>query len=102
MTSIPKPTTRLGRSASATPVRDISRGLRFDRNYHAAVARIAADPTSLSPHPEATRPEVRFKTIVGFPYYVLFRTSDADETRVLGVLHTAAGPAQFRRAERRG
>ena len=82
--------------------RDWRKGLAFTAAYDDAVLRIAADPTSLPLHPDATGPEVRFKTIAGFPYLVLFRTADPAETVVLAVLHTAAGPARLRRAERRG
>ena len=83
-------------------VRDIARGLRFDRVYRAAIARIAADPTSHPLHHMAAGPQVRYVPIAGFPHIVLFRTTDPAETVVIGVLHTGAGPAAFRRAERRG
>ena len=82
--------------------RDWRLAQRLRDEYDAAVVRIAADPTSLPLHPEATGPDVRFKTIAGFPYLVLFRTSDSGETTILSVIHAAAGPGRFRRAERRG
>ena len=82
--------------------RDWRKGLAFTTAYDAAVLRIAADPTSLPLYPGATGPEVRFKTIAGFPYLVLFRTTDPAETVILAVLHTAAGSGRLRRAERRG
>ena len=68
-----------------------------------ALARIAADPTSLPLHPEAIGCRRRDTlALKGFPYLVLFRTSDPAETVVLSVLHVGSGPAAFRRAERRG
>ena len=81
---------------------DWRRSLAFVRAYDEAVRRIAADPASLPLHPEATGPDVRYVKLAGFPYVVLFRTADPAETVVLAVLHTAAGPGQYRRAERRG
>ena len=83
-------------------VRDFARAMRFDRAFNEAVARIAADPTSLAKHPSATGPEIRYRKIAGFPYLVLYRTLDPAETVVLSVLHESAGAAQLRRAERRG
>ena len=83
-------------------VHDVSRALRFDREWHAALARIAADPASLPLHPEATVPETRYLALSSFPYLVLFRTADPAETVVLAILHVGSGPAAFRRAERRG
>ena len=70
--------------------------------YDAAVARIAADPTSLPLHHFAVGPAAGYVPLRGFPYLVLFRTADPAETVVLAVVHTAAGPGSYRRAERRG
>ena len=83
-------------------VRDFGRAMRFDRALDEAFARIAANPTSHSLHPEANGPEVRYVTLTGFPYLVLYRTTDPAETVVLSVIHNASGPAVDRRAERRG
>ena len=90
-------------------VHGMGRAIRFDRVFNAALSRIAADPTSHPLHHMAAGPQVRYVPIAGFPYLVLFRpylvlfrTTDPAETVVIGVLHTGAGPAAFRRAERRG
>ena len=79
----------------------VAKALEFDRAHRAAVARVRADPTALPLHPEATGPAVRYAKLAGFPYIVLFRTADPAETVALAVLHTAAGPTQYRRAEPR-
>ena len=77
-------------------------GVRFADAYDAAIARIAADPTSHSLHHVTIGPQVRFKKLDGFPYLVLFRTTDPAETVVLAVLHTGSGDERYHRAERRG
>ncbi|NNJ25048.1 type II toxin-antitoxin system RelE/ParE family toxin [Alienimonas chondri] len=76
-------------------------GHRFRRAYDTAIARIAADPTSLPWHHEAASDETRFKRIDGFPYLVLFTTVNPGGVVVLAVLHESAGPSRLSAAERR-
>ena len=82
-------------------VYDITRALRFDREWHAALIRIEPDPTSHPEHHMAVGPQVRYISLPGLPYIVLVRTTDPAETVVLSVLHNASGPALYRRAEGR-
>ena len=83
-------------------VHDPTKGLKFGREWAAALGRIAADPTGLPEHHMATGPQVRYARITGFPYIILYRTTDPAETVVLDTLHVGSGPAAYRRAERRG
>lgn len=74
----------------------------FEDAFLVALTRIAADPGSLPLCLETGGSEVRFLKVRGFPYLVLFRTTDPADTVVLAVLHAAAGPDRYRSAERRG
>ncbi|QDT18025.1 type II toxin-antitoxin system RelE/ParE family toxin [Alienimonas californiensis] len=81
--------------------RDWRTGLAFRAAYDAAIARIAADPSSLPWHHLAASTATRYHRVGRFPYVVLFSVADPAETIVLAVLHTAAGPRRFAAAERR-
>ena len=82
--------------------RDVARAVAFETAYFAARNALRTDPDRFPLHHDAAGPQNRFVRIAGFPYYLLVRTADPADTVILAVLHTAAGPAQLRRAEMRG
>ena len=75
--------------------------LRFERDLDAALTRIASDPDSLPVCLEASDPTVRYQRLTAFPYRVLFRATDPAAPVALALLPLTAGPAAYRRAERR-
>ena len=74
---------------------------RFWDDFADALARIAADPTSLPWFPQAVSDETRYKRIGRSRYLVLFTTADPAETVAFAVIHDVAGPARIAAAERR-